>query len=77
VAAKHDGKVARQNMWVTKQNLARSKGGWQGHPFQGRKPRAPATVATPAPLPSASPGGAREKPDAAPTASPEDDGDKG
>lgn len=28
MAAKHDGKHARANMWVTHQNLARAKGGY-------------------------------------------------
>lgn len=27
MAAKHDGKRARENMWVTHQNLAKAKGG--------------------------------------------------
>jgi hypothetical protein len=50
VASKHDGKVARANMWVTKQNLARSMGGRPGFQFQGRKkaaaPAAPAASST-------------------------------
>lgn len=38
VTSKHDGKRARENMWVTHQNLARAKGGRAQAPF---KPRAP------------------------------------
>jgi hypothetical protein len=37
VAAKHDGKHARANMWVTHQNLARAKGGRPGYQFQEKK----------------------------------------
>lgn len=36
VAAKHDGKHARANMWVTHQNLARQKGGKPGYQFKER-----------------------------------------
>jgi hypothetical protein len=37
VAAKHDGKHARANMWVTHQNLARAKGGRPGYQFKAKK----------------------------------------
>jgi hypothetical protein len=37
VAAKHDGKHARANMWVTHQNLARQKGGRPGYQFKEKK----------------------------------------
>ena len=36
MAAKHDGKHARANMWVTHQNLARQKGGKPGYQFKER-----------------------------------------
>ena len=39
VAAKHDGKHARANMWVTHQNLARQKGGRPGYQFQEKGAR--------------------------------------
>ncbi len=39
MAAKHDAKKARANMWVTHQNLARSKGGRPGFSFQEKAPR--------------------------------------
>jgi hypothetical protein len=42
VAAKHDGKRARANMWVTHQNLARSKGGRPGFMWQDRQASRPA-----------------------------------
>jgi len=37
VAAKHDNKHARANMWVTHQNLAAQKGGRPGYQFKERK----------------------------------------
>jgi limonene-1,2-epoxide hydrolase len=37
VAAKHDGKHARANMWVTHQNLARAKSGRPFHEAKSRK----------------------------------------
>ena len=37
MAAKHDNKHARANMWVTHQNLARQKGGRPGYQFKERK----------------------------------------
>ena len=37
MAAKHDGKHARANMWVTHQNLARAKGGRPHYQFKERK----------------------------------------
>lgn len=37
MAAKHDGKHARMNMWVTHQNLAAAKGGYPGYQFKERK----------------------------------------
>jgi hypothetical protein len=46
VASQHDGKRARENMWVTHQNLARARGGKQYLP-KPRKPRAPLAGATP------------------------------
>lgn len=36
MAAKHDGKHARANMWVTHQNLAAQKGGKPGYQFKER-----------------------------------------
>jgi hypothetical protein len=56
VAAKHDGKHARANMWVTHQNLARAKGGRPGYQFQERKLPRPAKVA--AAIPGAEPAAA-------------------
>ena len=60
MAAKHDGKRARANMWVTHQNLARSKGGRPGFMWQDRQASRPAkavaeTAAAPAPADSADP----------------------
>lgn len=61
MAAKHDAKKARANMWVTHQNLARAKGGRPGFQFTPKPPRAPAKPATAptagadAPLPDAEP----------------------
>jgi hypothetical protein len=49
MAAKHDGKHARANMWVTHQNLARQKGGYPGYQFKERKLPLP----KPAPKPAA------------------------
>ena len=37
MAAKHDNKHARANMWVTHQNLAAQKGGRPGYQFMERK----------------------------------------
>lgn len=37
MAAKHDNKHARANMWVTHQNLAAQKGGRPGYQFKERK----------------------------------------
>ena len=37
MAAKHDGKHARANMWVTHQNLARAKSGRPFHDAKSRK----------------------------------------
>jgi hypothetical protein len=37
VAAKHDGKHARANFWVTQQNLAKQKGGRPLYQFKERK----------------------------------------
>lgn len=51
MAAKHDAKKARANMWVTHQNLARSKGGRPGFFFQEKAPRKVAPAA-PAPAPA-------------------------
>ena len=45
MAAKHDGKKARANMWVTHQNLAAAKGGRPLYQFKERK------VASQAPRP--------------------------
>ena len=52
MASKHDAKRARENMWVTHQNLARSKGGRAGFEHRQRKglPKAPPV---PAPAPPA------------------------
>ena len=55
MASKHDGKKARANMWVTHQNLARSKGGRPGFQFTPKKPMprpAPAKPAPDAPAPA-------------------------
>ena len=41
MAAKHDGKRARENMWVTHQNLARQKGGKPGYTPPVKKPKKP------------------------------------
>lgn len=50
VAAKHDGKHARANFWVTQQNLAKQKGGRPGYQFKERKlPKVAKSVAAPAP----------------------------
>ena len=50
MAAKHDGKHARANMWVTHQNLARAKGGRPHYQFKERKiPALPKGVITTAP----------------------------
>jgi hypothetical protein len=49
VAAKHDNKHARANMWVTHQNLAAQKGGRPGYQFKERK--APIVAKRPAPAP--------------------------
>lgn len=60
MAAKHDGKHARANMWVTHQNLAAAKGGRHlGYQFKERKipklPKGapPKVVATGEPAPAA------------------------
>jgi hypothetical protein len=50
VAAKHDGKHARANMWVTHQNLARAKGG-RPH-YQYKEKAARVAKAPPAAAPS-------------------------
>lgn len=42
MAAKHDGKHARANMWVTHQNLARAKSGRPFHDAKSRKGLPPA-----------------------------------
>ena len=49
MAAKHDGKHARANMWVTHQNLARAKSGRPFHDAKSRKglPPPKAKPATP------------------------------
>ncbi len=47
MAAKHDGKRAAANMWVTQQNLARAKGGrpkYQAPVKKGKKTPAPETA---------------------------------
>ena len=58
MAAKHDGKHARANMWVTHQNLARAKGGRPPPQFKERKVAAvPRRMsATSAPLATPAPG---------------------
>jgi len=61
VAAKHDNKHARANMWVTHQNLAAQKGGRPGYQFKERKtpfvakplPPPPKATETPPPAPLA------------------------
>lgn len=58
MAAKHDGKHARANMWVTHQNLARAKGGRPGFQFQEKGARAQkgaprASLRKPTPVPAA------------------------
>ncbi len=49
MAAKHDNKHARANMWVTHQNLAAQKGGRPGYQFKERK--TPFVTKRPAPAP--------------------------
>jgi hypothetical protein len=49
MAAKHDGKRAQANMWVTHQNLARQKGGRPAYQAPVKK----AKKAAPAPAPTA------------------------
>jgi hypothetical protein len=39
MAAKHDGKRARENIWVTQQNLARQKGGRPPYQAPPKKPK--------------------------------------
>lgn len=60
MAAKHDAKKARANMWVTHQNLARAKSHGSGRPGQWQPkplPRpAKAPAAAPAPAVSEAPG---------------------
>jgi hypothetical protein len=59
VTAKFDAKRARENMWVTHQNLARAKGGRPLYAPKHRNvpavnkpaPRAPVNVSAPAPAP--------------------------
>jgi hypothetical protein len=52
VAAKHDGKHARANMWVTHQNLAKAKGGRPLYQPKDRKvPFLPKPVASHDPKP--------------------------
>lgn len=62
MAAKHDNKHARANMWVTHQNLAAQKGGRPGYQFKERKTpfAAKAPVATPEPV-DAAPAAASEE----------------
>ena len=55
MAAKHDGKHARANMWVTHQNLARAKGGRPHYQYKERK-----ITSVPKPVPSAEPKAAVE-----------------
>ena len=56
MAAKHDNKHARANMWVTHQNLARAKGGYPGYQFKERKiPTVPKAAVVPAPPPEKKP----------------------
>ena len=50
MAAKHDNKHARANMWVTHQNLAAQKGGRPGYQFKERK--TPVVAKRPAPAPA-------------------------
>jgi hypothetical protein len=67
VASQHDGKRARENMWVTHQNLARARGGRTYQP-KPRAPKAapvkgaPTTKAEPTPAVADAPtdGGAKE-----------------
>ena len=63
MAAKHDAKKARANMWVTHQNLARSKGGAPGFMWQPKAPRPAKPVA-----PKAAPAAAEAPKAAAPEA---------
>ena len=51
MAAKHDNKHARANMWVTHQNLAAQKGGRPGYQFKERK--TPFVAKPPSPAPKA------------------------
>jgi hypothetical protein len=60
MAAKHDGKKARENMWVTHQNLARAKGGSRGYQFKERVPPKPTAPKAAAAKPSAVPAPAAE-----------------
>ncbi len=69
MAAKHDGKHARANIWVMQQNLAKQKGGRPGYQFKERVlPKAAkasaASAASVSPVPS-------DAPALASTASPE------
>jgi hypothetical protein len=51
VASKHDAKRARENFWVTQQNLAKQKGGRTGYTFKEKRAPAPKSrkgVAAPA-----------------------------
>lgn len=52
MASKHDAKRARENMWVTQQNLARAKGGRPLYEHKQRRPL-PAPKAAPALRPAA------------------------
>lgn len=45
MAAKHDGKKARANIWVMQQNLAKQKGGRPGFQFSEKKAPRPAKTA--------------------------------
>jgi hypothetical protein len=41
MTAKHDGRHAANNLWVTQQNLARAKGGRPHYEAKPRGPKAP------------------------------------
>lgn len=74
MASKHDAKRARENFWVTQQNLAKQKGGRTGYTFKEKRPKV-------APAPKPAPIASEEKPAVEGSlAAPEDgnakDGDK-
>ena len=65
MTAKHDGRHAANNLWVTQQNLARAKGGRPQYEAKPRGPKAPVAAkkvplrsrSAPKPVAEASPAG--------------------